>query len=127
MTPRKGQMFIVTMVFLIAMIFSVQQLLLRYTAIDLSTPPQTTDAYLIENMESAFQAALDSSDICEEARTNVKELREVIGRTIKGGLSVEILGDVVCPWPASGPDLAIQVRVTGETYETSAEFEFYRT
>ena len=130
MASSKGQMFIVTMVFLIALIFSVQQLLLQYTAIDLSTPPQTTDTYLVENMEPIFQAALDSSDDCEEARTNVRELENLITRTIKGGYSIDIYGDIACSpsgeWP-SAPELTILVTVTGETSETKAEFKLYRT
>ncbi len=121
-------MFIVTMVFLIALIFSVQQLLLQYAAIDPSAPPQTTDAYLVENMEPIFQAALDSSDDCEEARANVRELKNLITRTIKGGYSVDISGDIACSpsgeWP-SAPELTILVIVTGETSETKAEFELY--
>jgi len=126
MASIKGQMFIVTMVFFIALIFSVQQLLLQYAAIDLSTPPQATDAYLVENMEPIFQAALDSSDDCEEARANVRELKNLITRTIKGGYSVDISGDIACSpdWP-SAPQLTILVTVTGETSETQSSLELY--
>ena len=128
MALRKGQMFIVTMVFLIALIFSVQQLLYHYTVIDLSIPSRTTDAYLLDNMESSFQAALDSSDDCLEARKNVKEVKDMIAST--SDPPVDITGELFCPggaWPPSGPDLTMQAAITGETYDTSALFEFYRT
>lgn len=129
---KTGQMFIVTMVFLIAMIFSVQQLLFRYTAIDLTSPPQTTDAYLVDNIKSSFQAATDSSDICSDARKNVKEMKNVITKNIKSGYSIDISGELNCTesgdWPAP-PELTIYLTLTGTgpQSETKAKFEFYRT
>jgi hypothetical protein len=128
MASKKGQMFIVTMVFLIALIFSVQQILLYYNVMDLSSPPQTTDAYMMENIGSIFQTALDSSNSCEEARMNVMELENLITKSIRGGYSIDILGDIECSpageWPPP-PELTILVTVTGETSETKAEFELY--
>ena len=130
MASSKGQMFIVTMVFLIALIFAVQQLLLKCSTLDLSAPSKANDAYLVENMEPIFQAALDSSDDCEEARANVRELIGLITRTIKGGYSSDISGDIECTpsggWPPA-PELAVLVTVTGETSETRAEFKLSRS
>jgi hypothetical protein len=130
MASSKGQMFIVTMVFLIALIFSVQQLLLKCSSLDLSAPSKAKDAYVVENMEPIFQAALDSSEDCEEARANVGELSDLITRTIKGGYSFDISEDIECTpsggWPPP-PELTILVTVTGETSETKAGFELSRS
>jgi hypothetical protein len=131
MTPygKKGQIFIVTMVFLIGLIFSVQQLLVQYTAIDLSLPPRSSDSYFMKNMESSFQAALDSSTGCNETRTNIEELKNLITQGVREGHSVDISGDLNCPgggWP-SPPELTVTVNMKGDTSETRARFELSRT
>jgi hypothetical protein len=126
---KTGQMFIVTMVFLIAMIFSVQQLLIRYTAIDLTTPPQTTDAYLVENIKIAFQSSMDSSNFCSDARKNVREMKNIITKNIKSGYSIDISGELNCTesgdWPGP-PELTLYLTLIGPSSETKATFELYR-
>jgi hypothetical protein len=66
--PRKAQMFIVTMVFMAAMVFTIQGLLLSYSGEGLSAMPRTSDTYVIQNLETVFQRALDSSDSCLQSR-----------------------------------------------------------
>ena len=73
---RKGQLFVVTMIFLVSLLFSVQSLLFNYSETDLSIPPQNSDTYIMKNMESIFQTALDSSAYCNEARENVIILKD---------------------------------------------------
>lgn len=132
MPPRKlkGQMFVITMIFLIAMVFSVQNLLFNYAEIDLSSPLQNRDSYLVDNIEHAFQQALDSSDDCEEASQNVIDLRNVITSSIKGGQEVRVTGNINCTssgdWPSS-PELTIQVFINSEDGETWADFTLTRT
>lgn len=124
---RKGQVFIVTMVFLIALIFTVQQLLFQYSAVDLSAPPQSPDTYFMKNMESAFKGALDSSTECGEARKNIEELKETIIQDAREGYIISIDGGLDCPgggWP-SPPELELTVTTRGETSETRSSMEFY--
>ena len=115
---RKAQMFIVTMVFMAAMVFSIQGLLLSYARTDLAVLHRSSDSYLIENLETIFQHALDSSDDCLEARTNVIELKGMIGSQIMSSYDLKITGDVSCPWPATGPALTMDITVTRENGET---------
>lgn len=129
MPRKKGQMFVITMIFLISMVFAVQSLLFNYAEIDLSSPLQNRDSYLVDNVESTFQAALRSSDDCEEARMNIIDLKNVITNSIKGGQEVRITGNINCTsdgdWP-SDPELTIQVFINSEGGETWADFALSR-
>ena len=124
---RKAQMFIVTMVFMAAMVFSIQGLLLSYARTDIAALHRSSDSYLIENLETIFQHALDSSDDCPEAKTNVIELKGMIGSQIMGGYDLNITGDVTCPWPATGPDLTMYITVTRESGETKTSLILNRS
>jgi hypothetical protein len=128
-SQRRGQMYIVTMVFLAAMVFGIQGLLLAYSDIDLSRSYQSADPYIIDNIEDIFQSALESSSDCMEASDNIIELRSMMNSIIQGGYELRTSGDVNCTdggdWPATGPDLALHVTVFSERGESSADFELY--
>jgi hypothetical protein len=126
MTQRKAQIYIITTVFLAAMIFSIHSLLLAYSNIDLAGSTQTSDAYIIENIEQVFQDSLDSSQDCLEAQDNVIELKETLKGIIRSGYELSLSGDLDCPggdWPPSGPDLTLDVKVVRESGETLATLE----
>jgi hypothetical protein len=129
--PRKGQMFVITMIFLAAMIFTVQSLLFTYNEIDLSHPPQNLDAYVVENMETMFQKALDSSTDCLEVKDNILLLKNIISDKIGSGQEIKVTGNINCSsgggWPSTGPDLGIQILITRESGETWSSLELYRT
>ena len=126
----KGQMFVITMIFLASMLFTVQSLLFTYNEIDLSHPPQNLDAYVVENMESLFQEALDSSTDCLEAKNNILLLKSIISEKISSGQEIRVTGNINCTtgggWPSSGPDLFIQVLITRGSGETWSSLELYR-
>ena len=130
MPGKKGQMFVITMIFLITMVFAVQSYLFTYAKLDLSTPLQARDTYTIKNIESAFQTALDSSTECEIARRNIIDLEGVLDRSIKGGQEVQITGSLDCPgggWPPP-PQLTLDILINrGEGGETQATLELTRT
>jgi hypothetical protein len=129
MPGRKGQMFVITMIFLVAMIFSVQGLLLNYLHVDLSLPSQSPDTYIMDNIESVFQSAVRSSDDCATARNNVIVLKEAIGRSMKEGREIVVKGDIGCTidgeWPEP-PELTVHAVITREGSETLATFELSR-
>ncbi len=131
MPAKKGQMFILTMTFLIAMFFTVQTLLFRYSEADFTSPIQNVDAYMIDNIEDAFQSALNSSQDCETARNNVITLRNTIGGGIRSGREISITGDINCTggggWSASPPELTIQVMIVSGGGETWATLDFNRS
>jgi len=125
-------MFIVTMVFMAAMVFTIQGLLFSYSRDDVSGIQGLSGSYIIENIETSFQRALDSSVSCPEARASVTELREMMGSRAISGHDLAIAGDVSCPggsWLPSGPDLVLDVTVTRETgvSETRATLLLSRT
>lgn len=128
-SQRRGQMYIVTMVFLAAMVFGIQGLLLAYSDTDLSKSYQSADPYVLDNIEDIFKSTLDSSGDCMEARDNIIELRSMMNSIIEGGYEIRTSGDVSCTpqgdWPAAGPDLVLHVSVFSERGESSADFELY--
>jgi hypothetical protein len=127
---RKGQMFVVTVVFLIAMVFAVQSLLFTYSEIDISQPPRARDAYVTQNIESIFRSALDSSDSCQEVRKHIIDLNNFVSSSVMGGQEVKVTGNVNCTsgdgWPPP-PELTISVFVKKEDGETWATFELSRS
>ena len=132
MLPRrpKGQMYIIATVFLAAMVFSIQGLLLAYSEVDLSGFDQLSEAYIIDNIGHVFQSAVDSSDDCNEASRNVEDLKRIINTDVKGGYDVKVSGSVKCEssgsWPP-GPDLTLQVVVLRESGEAVATFKLSHT
>lgn len=126
---RKGQMFIMTMVFLVGLIFSVQALLLGKGSIDVSAPPYKYDPYIVRNMESIFQSALDSSGDCYTANDNVQDLIHAISGSIKSGRQITVSGKIDCSggvWPAS-PKLRLEIIINSEGSETKTSLELTRT
>jgi hypothetical protein len=118
--PRKGQMFVITMVFLVGLVFSVQSLLFSYSQTDLSSG-KSQDAYTIKNMEEVLQSALDSSPDCREARDNVDMLENMVSRTMGSGSQVRFNGGINCTatgdW-TSPPELVVDVMISGSPGET---------
>lgn len=80
MRKRKAQMFIVTTVFLVELIFAFQGMLFDYTLFDPATPYQTEHNLEIIDIRNAFQETLDSSSTCEETLGNFAELKADIIR-----------------------------------------------
>ncbi|MFQ5647977.1 MAG: hypothetical protein ACE5FW_01960 [Candidatus Aenigmatarchaeota archaeon] len=92
---RKGQMFVVTMVFLTGLIFAVQQLLFQYSLVDLSEPMQRTDLYLLESAGSIFNITMEGLDCADSgsvARTlqDLVELDTWLARQTFRGYSLEL-------------------------------------
>lgn len=127
---RKGQMFVITMVFLVAMIFSVQSLLFGYSEADLTQPTQNTDPYSIVNIRDAFQSALGSSNDCPTARSNAITFRSLLTGSMKSGREITINGDIDCSptgdWPAP-PELTLDVMISSERGETWTNLEMSRS
>lgn len=125
----KGQMYIIATVFLAAMIFSIQGLLLAYSEVELSGFDQLSEAYIIENNIDIFQSAVDSSNDCNEAKRNVEDLKRIVNTDIKGAYDVKVSGSIDCEpsgaWP-SGPDLTLKISVIRESGESNAVVDLFR-
>ena len=122
-------MFVITMVFLVSMLFSVQSLLFRYAETSLTHPSQNTDAYIVDNLEDVFQSVLESSDDCFTVRENVIVLRNMLSSSIKSGREIRVTGDVSCNstggWSPS-PELTIQILISSDGGETWTTMELSR-
>ena len=96
----KGQMFIVTMIFLVGLIFFVQQTLFGYTALDLSDPFQEDDYYIIKNIEDGVDEIIGTSSTCEEADEKIWDFIEFVRRqNIKRGIEPELGYRLNCSAP----------------------------
>lgn len=75
----KGQMFIITIIFLIGLIFTVQQILIQGFSIDLPSSFQEDDFYFIRAVKTIFDSAAYSDLSCGD----MMELSDFIERQAK--------------------------------------------
>lgn len=94
----KAQMFIVTMIFLVGLIFFVQQALFGYTSLDLSKPLREDEYPVIMNIKDSMGEIMASSGSCQEAEEN---LRDFIGfakkESLQSGYELDIGYTLECP------------------------------
>ncbi len=98
----RAQMFVVTMIFLVGLIFFVQQALFGYTALDLSGPYESEDYYVNENIRSNVDEIIKGSATCEEANEKIMDFVYFVQKeTIKRGyeLNLDYLVDCSGPFP----------------------------
>ncbi len=129
---RKGQMFVLTMVFLVGLVFVIQQGFISWFgySVDLHSGIQRNDYYLFENVKSmAGQTLLGSGD-CDSARDNLNDLRSFLNSRILRGYSLDFKYRLYCSnWnnlPPSPAPLNVTIHVTGEETDTHGDFLFYR-
>jgi len=133
---RKAQMFVVTMVFLVSLIFVVQQNLLQYTAVDTIDIFETHDLYLINNMKEMFQDTLDYSQTCDTGIDNASYNLNLLTAYMKdqiyiGGYTVdfgETLNNLDCSnWGSNDPVnplLVLEIKLV-RGIETETEGVYY--
>jgi len=133
----KGQMFIVTMVFLTGLIFAVQQLLFQYSSLDLSRPLQRTDYYLLVSMEDIFNltmSGLNCSSPASEAEVtqNLMELSNWLSKQTFKGYSLDLSyngkdsPNIRCdPLNPRKPVLDLEITITGADSHTQNTYSFY--
>jgi len=83
--PRKAQMFIVTTIFLVALIFSVQQLMFQYSFFDAPLYSSGDDYYIFNNIKDVINSTFLESH-CGDINNNIDEIRNLLGAgSIAGG------------------------------------------
>ncbi len=124
-------MFIVTMVFLTGVIFTVQQLLFQYAELDLSIPLQKTDFFMLHNTRNLLQQSLIASN-CAEAEENLQEtLRFLAEQPMKGFtysflFNGELYPNLNCSnWETSVPVLELEMNIIGPGTDTVAVYGLY--
>ena len=71
-------MFVLTMIFLIGLIFAVQQILFQYTALDLSAPFRQNPVYLLQNTKTLINASIRSTPECADFGAKMKEFNDFL-------------------------------------------------
>ena len=127
---KKAQMFIVTALFMIGLVFTVQQLIFQYTALDLSTPFRENSIYLLRNTKDVINATIRNTPDCEDFRENIRELKDFLDKRVPyGGYSLAIDYKLNCTkWTNTYPQpspLNVTLQIVGKTSETGSRVYFY--
>lgn len=130
----KGQMFIVTAVFLVSLVFAVQNLIFNYPFIDFQNTFENND-YIFANIKNNIQYVLDNSKDCDSAKDNIDELLSFLGQQMVSGYVFDFKYELNCTnWENAPPDPCL-LKVTLKTVkmikgkksvETEEGFCFYR-
>ena len=130
---RKGQLFIVAIVFLIGMIFIVQQLLFSYSNVDMSSSLEMRDAEIYDNILNAINKTLAESIYCNETDDSFKEKMERLKASFleEHGreYSIEINYAINCSgWnnaPPSPAPLTFGLSIGRQGRDTRGNFQLY--
>jgi len=85
----KAQMFVITMVFLVGLVFAVQGILSQYGFVDLAKAFEKNHAPLLSSIKNSFNSTLQSSP-CSELDSNLKELELFLENKIVEGTTIEL-------------------------------------
>ncbi|UCC91396.1 MAG: hypothetical protein JSV39_03730 [Candidatus Aenigmatarchaeota archaeon] len=133
MGSKKGQLFLIAIVFLIGLIFVIQQALFQYTSIEMSEPFEERGAEIFGNIIEVVNKTIRETHSCNETKdsfeNNMEEIKISFLKEHGKAYSIEISYDLDCSkWnnapPNPGP-LKITLSVTGMNKDTRGTYEFY--
>jgi len=126
---KKAQMFIIAAIFLVGLIFSVQQLLFQYAAMDTSAPLRDNDIYILKNVNSTISQAIRSATDCADFSKKMDELDTFFGSRIPSrGYLLSLSYRLNCTnWnnPAGPAPLNLTIQIVGKTSETYSTVYMY--
>ena len=112
-------MFLVTMVFMVGLVFFVQQIFFGYSTMDVSEPLESDEYYLVENVRSSIGTILAASSSSQEADINLQEYIEFVKReSLKTGYELDLTYNLTYP------DLEVTVNIIQADVTTNAVFRF---
>ncbi len=132
---RKGQMFLISMVFLVGLIFTVQTALLGYTSVDISESSQKTDRYLIENVINLINDTLNdpNTEYCNSGKDNfldkMREIQTIVKEEyVRGMFSLKIIPILDCTKWNSQNEVVLDITVVsqGPDFDTKGVFHLKR-
>jgi len=129
---KKAQMFILTMVFLVGLVFVVQQGFVKWFeySIGFSTDMQRNDYYLFDNIKIMTDQTLKGSQDCDDARNNLNELNNFLQSRVLSGYFLKFTHRLNCAnWNNAPPNpapLNVTIHITGEDTDTYGNFFLYR-
>lgn len=123
-------MFVVTLIFMVGLIFTVQQALFRYSELDLSAPFIEGDSYFIRNTIEVFNDTVRNSGSCAQAEVNLKELSYVLAeKSAERGFSANLVYDLNCSlWgnqPPQAAPVTLNMQIEGKGVTSSGTKYFY--
>jgi hypothetical protein len=126
----KGQMFVLTIIFLVGLIYVVQQNISGYSVLDISGPFEDNDYYIFRDVKDLFERTMTTTSTCIEAGRNLNELNNYIGRKILvGGFTLDLKYTLNCdnwdnvnPGP---PPLNLTLKIIGKQSETIGSLRIY--
>jgi len=133
MGPKKGQMFIVSVIFLIGMVFVVQQALFSYSEIDMSSPFEIRDGEVFGNMADVVNKTITGSYSCNGTKDSFNERMEKLKASFLEEYgreyAVEILYTLDCSrWSNAPPDpapLALSLDISRQGRDTRGTLQMY--
>lgn len=133
MGSEKGQLFMVSIIFLIGMIFIVQQNLFQYTNIEMSEPFQEKDIIILENVAKAINRTISETQYCNATEDNfasrMEELKRILLREYGRYYNIEMAYELDCSeWyskPGGTAPLKVTISVSGLERDTRGTFDFY--
>lgn len=112
-------MFVVTLVFLAAFIFTVQAALSLYSVIDLADAFQENEPLLLQGVVNSFDETISSSVTCDQADDRLKELEAFLEKKIIRGSSLDIVYTLDCAQWTTPPATNLTVRLRSEGLDVS--------
>jgi hypothetical protein len=133
MGSKKGQLFLVAIVFMIGLIFVIQQALFQYTSIEMSQPFQGSDIELLKNMLETVNETIRETYSCNETKDSfenkLEELKTSLLEEHGRVYSIEIAYVLNClNWDNSPPNpgpLNMTISVSALGRDTRGSSEFY--
>jgi hypothetical protein len=120
----KAQMFIVTVVFLVGLIFAVQQALFQYSFLDLPAQSEKNDYYIFNNVKDMVIQGISTAKNCTEAVQNMEEIKAFMNKQIlKGGYVLETIYKFDCAnWHTQTPFLNLTIHLKSADTDTTGTF-----
>lgn len=133
MNSKKGQLFLIAIVFLIGMIFVVQQSLFQYSSVEMSKPFEIRDIDLFINVVNMVNETIKETYNCNETKDSfenrVEDMKTYLIEEQGRVYSFEIVYDLNCTqWLNTPPDpapLLMTISVSSLGRDTRGTYEFY--
>jgi len=127
-------MFVVAIVFLVGLIFMIQQVLFQYTILDISEPARMSDTHVIRSLSEDINRTIKAKLECKGSDDSFERYLEELDSSLKkeetGRIHVISISESLdCNYwnnlpPAESP-LNISIRITGLGKDTVGSFRMY--
>jgi len=128
---KRGQMFVITTVFMVGLIFMVQQLLFQYTSVDPRSGFQFNEYGLVKSIRDAANATLLNSADCPALGADIEALKSFLNaRSASAGYAMEFGYAIDCTsfgnTPPNPAPLNVTIRILGSGIDSTSSFGLYK-